>query len=176
MNTLAQAALGLRSDFSGPATRNRLVVVLAAAAFAVGTVLLFRTQSWRFGLLFLIGGALGMVLYHAAFGFTSAWRIFISDRRGAGLRSQMLMLGVASALFFPVLAAGSLFGTPVGGVVAPIGVSLFAGSFLFGIGMQLGGGCASGTLYTAGSANTRMWITLTAFIAGSVIATAHIPW
>jgi uncharacterized membrane protein YedE/YeeE len=47
---------------------------------------------------------------------------------------------------------------------------------MFGIGMQLGGGCASGTLYTAGGGNTRMVLTLAAFIAGSVIGTAHIPW
>ena len=34
------------------------------------------------------GAALGLVLYHAAFGFTSAWRVFIADRRGEGLRAQ----------------------------------------------------------------------------------------
>ena len=39
--------------------------------------------------------------------------------------------------------------------------------------MQLGGGCASGTLYTAGGGNARMLITLAAFIAGSVIGTWH---
>lgn len=176
MNALAQAALGLWPVSRGPDTRNRGVAAAAAAAVAVGAVLLFQIQSWRLGVLFLIGGALGVVLYHAAFGFTSAWRVFLSDRRGAGLRAQMLMLGVASALFFPVLASGSLFGNAVGGAVAPLSVSLLVGSFLFGAGMQLGGGCASGTLYTAGSANTRMWITLAAFIAGSVIGTAHVPW
>jgi uncharacterized membrane protein YedE/YeeE len=42
--------------------------------------------------------------------------------------------------------------------------------------MQLGGGCASGTLYTVGGGNTRMLITLAAFIAGSVVGTAHMPW
>jgi len=30
------------------------------------------------GALFLLGGALGLVLYHALFGFTSAWRVFIA--------------------------------------------------------------------------------------------------
>src|SRR5581483_761844 len=56
------------------------------------------------------------------------------------------------------------------------GASVVVGAFLFGVGMQLGGGCASGTLYTAGGGNTRMLITLCAFIAGSVIGTAHMPW
>jgi uncharacterized membrane protein YedE/YeeE len=42
--------------------------------------------------------------------------------------------------------------------------------------MQLAGGCASGTLYTAGGGNTRMLVALAAFVAGSVIGVAHMPW
>jgi uncharacterized membrane protein YedE/YeeE len=79
-------------------------------------------------------------------------------------------------VFFPLLASGSLFGQPLRGSIAPAGLSVLAGAFIFGIGMQLGGGCASGTLYTAGGGNTRMLVTLLAFIAGSVIGTAHAAW
>ncbi|MFQ5414461.1 MAG: ABC transporter permease, partial [Phycisphaerae bacterium] len=43
-----------------------------------------------------IGGALGVTLYHAVFGFTSAWRALIADARGEGVRAQMLMLGLAT--------------------------------------------------------------------------------
>jgi len=113
------------------------------------------------------------VLYHAAFGFTSAWRVFITQRRGRGLRAQMLMLAVAVVLFFPALSAGTLNGVAVQGFVAPLGLSVIVGAFLFGLGMQLGGGCASGTLFTAGGGNARMVITLAFFIVGSVIGTAH---
>ena len=42
--------------------------------------------------------------------------------------------------------------------------------------MQLGGGCASGTLYSAGGGSVRMLFTLVAFIAGSVVGTAHAGW
>src|SRR5205823_2642996 len=117
-----------------------------------------------------------VVLYHAAFGFTSAWRQFITERRGAGLRAQMLMLAVASIVFFPALGAGHLLGQAVRGSVSPVGLSVVAGAFLFGVGMQLGGGCASGTLYTSGGGNTRMLVTLAAFIAGSVVGVLHMPW
>jgi uncharacterized membrane protein YedE/YeeE len=44
---------------------------------------------------------------------------------------------------------------------------------MFGAGMQLAGGCASGTLYTVGGGSVRMLVTLTAFIAGSVLGAAH---
>ncbi|BBI64228.1 hypothetical protein HSBAA_55340 [Vreelandella sulfidaeris] len=51
------------------------------------------------GLLMIVGGLFGMALYHAAFGFTSAWRVFITERRGRGLRAQMVMLAIAVMLF-----------------------------------------------------------------------------
>ena len=126
--------------------------------------------------LYLLGGALGLVLYHAAFGFASSWRRFLTEGRGAGLRAQMLMLGVASLIFLPALAEQSLFGKSVVGAVAPLGLGVLVGAFLFGIGMQLGGGCASGTLYTVGGGASHMVVTLVFFLAGSLLATAHLPW
>lgn len=176
MNTFVQAIGRFRFLALSREGANIGVSALAVGALIAGAALLFEAFDWRQAVLYLIGGALGAVLYHAAFGFTSAWRVFLSDRRGAGLRAQMLMLAVASVLFLPALAEGSLFGRSIIGAVAPLSVSLLAGAFMFGVGMQLGGGCASGTLFTAGGGNTRMWITLAAFVAGSVIGTLHVPW
>ncbi|MFP3850742.1 YeeE/YedE family protein [Pseudomonas sp. W5-01] len=142
----------------------------------VGALFLQSAVGGRQVLLLIVGAALGLTLYHAAFGFTSAWRVFINERRGAGLRAQMVMLAVAVVLFFPALGAGTLFGTPVTGLVAPAGVSVVFGAFIFGIGMQMGGGCASGTLFTVGGGNARMLVTLLFFIIGSLIATHHVDW
>ena len=150
----------------------------AAAALAIAAIASYLNAavSWRQSSLFLIGAFAGVVLYHAAFGFTSSWRVFISDRRGAGLRGQMLMLAITCVVFFPLLDDGTAFGQPVRGSISPAGVAVLAGAFIFGIGMQLGGGCASGTLYSAGGGSTRMVIVLAAFIVGSVIGTAHTHW
>ena len=117
---------------------------------ALGAAYLTAAVSWRQGALFLVGAGAGVVLYHAAFGFTSSWRAMIAAGRGDGLRAHMLMLAVTCAVFLPVLAHGHIFGQPVRGAVAPVGISVLVGAFLFGVGMQLGGGCASGTLYTVG--------------------------
>jgi uncharacterized membrane protein YedE/YeeE len=87
----------------------------------------------------------------------------------------MLMLAVTSAVFLPLLADGQIFGRLVRGTVAPVGVSVIVGAFIFGVGMQLGGGCASGTLYSAGGGSVRMLVTLAAFIAGSVVGVVHMP-
>ena len=117
------------------------VVGTAAVLFATGMVYLTRTVHIQQAMLFLVGGVLGLLLYHASFGFTSSWRVFIADRRGTGLRAQMLMLAAACRLFFPVLASGTpIFTDSVRGNVDPLGLSVAAGAFLFGVGMQLGGG------------------------------------
>ena len=174
------SAASLTSPVAGLAPRPVIdgrVVGTAAALFALGTVYLNQAVHTRQAALFLVGGVLGLFLYHAAFGFTSAWRVFISDRRGAGLRAQMLMLAVVCALFFPVLGSGTpIFTESIRGNVNPLGVPILVGAFLFGLGMQLGSGCASGTLFTVGGGNARMVITLTAFIVGSAIGAAHAPW
>lgn len=156
--------------------RKPLAPLIAFIILVAGALFLQNMVGARQVLLLVVGAALGLTLYHAAFGFTSAWRVFINDRRGAGLRAQMVMLAVAVLLFFPALGAGTLFGQPVVGLVAPAGVSVVFGAFIFGIGMQLGGGCASGTLFTVGGGNARMLVTLLFFICGSLIATHHVDW
>ncbi len=164
-----------RTDPTAP-DPDRAVIAVSVVLLIAGWAAIQDGHGWRQGLLYVIGGALGVTLYHAMFGFTSAWRALIADARGESVRAQMLMLALATVVFIPVLNAGTLFGQPVAGAIAPVGTSVAVGAFIFGIGMQLGGGCASGTLFTVGGGSVRMAVTLAAFIAGSVIATAHAPW
>ena len=148
-----------------------LRIALALALLLAGAGWLLAEQGGRMALLWGLGAALGLSLFHAAFGFAGAFRRLLGEGRGVGLRAQMVMLGLAVLLFFPALEAGSLFGQPVRGFVFPVGVGLLVGAFLFGIGMQLGGGCGSGTLYTAaGGQGARMWVTLASFVAGATLA------
>ncbi len=164
MNVAARAAEPDRS----------IALLTIVGLFAISLVLQHEFAT-RQALLFLIAIGMGVTLYHAAFGFTGGWRRFIRERRGAGVRAQLLLLAASSMLFFPVL--GRLFpDLQVGGAVAPAGVSVLAGAFVFGVGMQLGGGCGSGTLFTVGGGNVRMLITLAFFVVGSVIGTAHLHW
>lgn len=176
--SLADTAPGRAQGPAAPtgARPNRPVLAVAALLLVGGGLVLGQGFGWRQGALYLLGGGLGLVLFHAAFGFTGAWRAFVVERRGAGLRAQMVMLAVASIVILPLLAEGSIFGRSVAGAVAPVGLAVAAGAFLFGIGMQLGGGCASGTLFAVGAGNARMVVTLATFVLGSVVATRHMPW
>ena len=91
----------------------------ALTLIALGVGYLSIAVTWRQGVLFLVGAGAGVVLYQAAFGFTSSWRAMIVEGRGSGLRAQMLMLAVTCAVFLPLLAHGQIFGQPIHGSVSP---------------------------------------------------------
>src|SRR5690606_5796932 len=76
----------------------------------------------------------------------------------------------------PLTAAGSVGSQPIVGAMAPVGVSVLVGAAMFGFGMQLGGGCGSGTLFTVGGGSARMLVTLAFFIVGALVGTAHLPF
>lgn len=154
---------------------DRSVVLLTIVGLLLLSLFLQHEFTTRQAALFLTGAGLGITLFHAAFGFSGGWRRMIRQRRSAGVRAHLLLLAASSVLFFPVL--GKVFpDIQVNAALAPAGSSVLVGAFVFGIGMQLGGGCGSGTLYTVGGGHVRILVTLVFFIAGSVVGSVHIPW
>ncbi|MEE8393463.1 MAG: YeeE/YedE family protein, partial [Rhodospirillales bacterium] len=151
------------------------VLVLALAAAAVVGVEVMGVSAKKASL-FLVAIAMGVSLYHASFGFSGAYRRAIRDKDITGVAAQLVMLALAMVLFAPVLAKGSIFGHGVGGALAPVSVSMAFGAFLFGIGMQIGGACASGTLYTAASGRLRMVVVLVFFCAGAFWGSLDLHW
>tara|TARA_R110002096_G_C14657176_1_gene727135 strand:- start:3048 stop:4262 length:1215 start_codon:yes stop_codon:yes gene_type:complete len=152
---------------------DRFIIATALAGFALlGGLIWLETAPFMVAL-FVIGTVLGMALYHGAFGFTAGWRNLVVKKRGASMRAQLMLFGLSSVIMVPMLYSGQ---AGLVGAVAPVGTSLVVGSFIFGLGMQLGGGCGSGTLFTVGAGNIRMVVTLVFFIAGTVLGSIHLPW
>ncbi|MBD2079704.1 YeeE/YedE family protein [Leptolyngbya sp. FACHB-17] len=152
-----------RSSQPRPQRLGVLIVLAIAVAMSIGLTLF----GWKQTVLFLIGSLFGISLYHASFGFASAYRRLFVYRDVNGVLAQVLMLSVATLLFVPFLASRSFFGQSIEGAVAPVAVQGAIGAFLFGIGMQLGSGCACGTLYTIGGGSSGMLLTLLTFGIGS---------
>ncbi|GAA3571527.1 YeeE/YedE family protein [Amycolatopsis ultiminotia] len=157
----------------------RIVPLVVAGVLAVGlTAYVWTAFGAKFGVLLVLGLALGLALFHSRFGFTSAWRQLIAVGNGQGLRAHALLLGTAATLIALICGTGAgLFGSapvPVQSV-GPIGIALFVGATLFAIGMQLGGACASGTLFAVGSGQSTIVLTLGGFITGSVLYTWGYP-
>lgn len=149
------------------------VVPLTAALLLAGALstYVWTTFGPKSGTLLILGLGLGITLFHSRFGFTSAWRQLIAVGNGQGLRAHTLLLGTAATLIALIIVTSS-GSTPKGG---PIGLALFTGAVLFAIGMQLGGACASGTLFAVGAGQSAIVLTLAGFIAGSVAYTWAFP-
>jgi uncharacterized membrane protein YedE/YeeE len=150
-------------------------VTLVALAILGISLLLQHEFALKQSLLFLIGVGLGISLLHALFGFTGGWRFFIRERNSVGVRAQILLLAATSMAFFPIVGK-AIPGIDGAAAMGQVGVSVMVGAFLFGMGMQLGGGCGSGTLFTVGWGHVDMLITLAFFIIGATLGSAHLHW
>ena len=75
---------------------------LAALAALVAVALAASSFNGpRMVLVVAIGAFAGFALYHAAFGFTGAWKRIVTERRGHGLRAQMLQYQILVKLRYP---------------------------------------------------------------------------
>lgn len=175
MSVAEQAAPGVSTARGvGAPAIDRPAVSFALVAIGLLAGILALEVSARMAALLAVGAGLGFVLLHAAFGFTAGWRNLIVRRDGRGFRAQLGLVGLTMLLFVPLLNGWGPEG--LAGAVAPVGTSLVVGSFMFGLGMQLGNGCGSGTLFALGGGSVRMLIVLVAFIIGSLIGSLHLPW
>lgn len=146
-------------------------LAVASVLGAALAVYVFAEHGPKPGVLLLLGIGLGFALFHSRFGFTSAWRQLVSVGNGTGLRAHTLLLGTTATLFALIIGSGTgLFGSVPTASAGPLGVGLLVGAFLFAVGMQLGGACASGTLFAVGSGQSTIVLTLFGFIVGSTVA------
>ncbi|WP_394436065.1 YeeE/YedE family protein [Streptomyces sp. SGAir0957] len=157
---------------AAPAPRVRRAPLIGAGIIGLAlAAYVFAEHGAKPGVLLLLGIGLGFALFHSRFGFTSAWRQLVAVGNGTGLRAHTLLLGSTATLFALIIGTGSgLFGSVPAPSAGPIGVGLLVGAFLFAIGMQLGGACASGTLFAVGSGQSTIVLTLFGFITGSTLA------
>ncbi|MGW5721818.1 YeeE/YedE family protein [Amycolatopsis sp. NPDC003865] len=155
----------------------RVVPLAVAGVLAAGlTWYVWAGHGAKSGVLLLLGLGLGLALFHSRFGFTSAWRQLIAVGNGQGLRAHTLLLGTAATVIALIAGTGTgLFGSKPAPTASPLGLALFVGATLFAIGMQLGGACASGTLFAVGSGQSTIVLTLGGFITGSVLYTWAYP-
>ena len=161
--------------------RQTQVIIIGLLALCLIAFLAIQNGTLNLGSAALVGGFAGFALYHASCGFTAAWRRLITERRGSGLRAQMILVALTCSVSFLLLDYGRSINLPwfggqtwnlaTDGFVNPWGVGSAFGAFIFGFGMMFGGGCASGTLFTSGGGSSRMMITLFFFITGSVLGT-----
>lgn len=120
--------------------------------------------------LILIGGLLGATLNYFQYGFSSSFRSLILEKRTAGMRAIIWLLAIAIVLFAPLLALQNWNEQTFTGFIRPLSLAIPLGAFIFGIGMQIGCGCTSGTLNRVGQLQALSLSTLMFMILGGTVA------
>ncbi|QLG63690.1 YeeE/YedE family protein [Halorarum salinum] len=118
-----------------------------------------------------VGLAFGVLLQKSRFCFVSAFRDFIAFKDTRVLKG--VLAGVLVMTSFWSLQA--TLGYFRGFWIPPWGLASLIGGFVFGVGMTMAGGCASGTLYRAGQGYVQFWITLLFMGVGYVVVAFSFP-
>jgi hypothetical protein len=110
------------------------------------------------------GVAYGMMLQYGRFCFASASR----DLFAAGV--PRMAVGIIIALIFFSIIQAILCATKLSTFhPAPMGIHMIIGGFIFGMGMVIAGGCASGSLYKCGEGNGTSMMVVVGICFGQAI-------
>lgn len=143
-------------------TKKQPIVGLLVLAAIFGLAFVYDGFGYpRRGGFLLFGLFLGVVMQRTRFCFVRAFRepFMTGDTE---MTKAVILAVVICAIGFSILkwtdlremdtsvAAGFWFGSLIGGII-------------FGIGMSLSGGCATGCLWRAGEGQTKLWVAVAAF-------------
>eukprot|EP00033_Pygsuia_biforma_P000252 GCRY01000312.1.p1 GENE.GCRY01000312.1~~GCRY01000312.1.p1 ORF type:complete len:440 (+),score=66.82 GCRY01000312.1:202-1521(+) len=168
--------LGTKVAKSSPFSQFTLRVLLVLSCFAILVcmiVLSCKSDDWRKPSLAAIGLFQGFVLYSGRLSFTAFFRRVFTNGDISGMLAMVFMFALTMIFYVPFLHHGEFDHHILVGSVYPIGIALTLGAFIFTVGMQLAGGCASGVLYTLGGGSLSHVTAFLGFIVGSVIGAAH---
>lgn len=175
------AAGGIRRSSSSRGRKKKkstipLGILLGIAIIAIGAAILLENPM--LGFFWFTGIIFGIILQKARFCFTASLRDpYLTG--GTNLTKAVLTaLAVTSVGFWALMYGAQRIGAPLPGqgFVAPIGFHTAVGAFIFGIGMVISGGCASGTLMRVGEGFTMQMLSIVFFVVGSFIGAITFGW
>ncbi len=148
-----------------------ILVINVVILFLFGFYLPGAFYPWFFGLFF------GFVLQRSRFCFASAFRDIFLIRNTRLTRAVLIGLIVSTIGFLVIetLMPGLSF-LETFAKVRPVGLFTGVGAFLFGVGMVVAGGCASGVLMRSGEGYLMQWVALLGFLVGSGVGAWQMGW
>ncbi len=160
--------------------KSQMPYAVGLLIFLVAAGGLLWTQDARYPVIWGVGAALGYVLRSSRFCFVAAFRDPLLLKNTKLMRAMILALAVSSTGFLLVqqhylaLHPGA-DAAQLPGILNPVGLHTVIGAFLFGIGMVLAGGCASGVLMRIGEGHALPWVTLLGFLIGTTWGAKDYP-
>ena len=151
--------------------------ILTLAVIVVVGILLARVSP-NLGLFWVLGNCFGFILQKTRFCFTAAMRDPLLTG-GTNLSKAVLTAFAITSIGFLAIKYGAYVkGLPIPGqsYVVPVSFATAIGAFMFGIGMVIAGGCASGTLMRVGEGFQMQVLSLFFFVIGSLWGAHDFGW
>ena len=147
-----------------------LIAVMVAVGFYINIIAHKSVVMWIFGI------ACGFILQRSRFCFTASLRDPVLTGSTSLTKAVIIAIAVATVGFASLQFSAVSKGLAIPGNISPAGIHVAIGATLFGIGMVIAGGCASGTLMRVGEGFTMQMISLVFFIIGSVWGAHDFGW
>ena len=142
----------------------------------IGVGLSFKSSN--LAMFWIFGSCFGFVLQKSRFCFTASFRDPVITGSTSVTKAVMVALAITTVGFTAIKYGYFVNGLPIPGMgyVVPVGVATIVGGIMFGIGMVIAGGCASGTLMRVGEGFSMQVLSLFFFIVGSLLGASHFGW
>ena len=157
---------------------NQLPIGLSVLVLIVAVALVLGAKSSTLALFWAFGCTFGFILQKARFCFTASMRDPCITGSTSVTRAVLIAFAIATIGFWAIKYGAYTNGQPIPGqsYVMPISLATAVGGVLFGIGMVIAGGCASGTLMRVGEGFGMQMLSLLFFVIGSLIGANHMGW
>jgi len=154
-----------------------IALIVLLGMIAVG-ILLSIFQSTTVGMLWLFGGCFGFILQKSRFCFTASLRDPCITGSTSITKAVLIAFALTTIGFTAIKYNAFESGQPIPGMgyVQPISLATVVGGIMFGIGMVIAGGCASGTLMRIGEGFWMQVLALAFFIIGSLWGAHDMGW
>ena len=153
-----------------------LGVALVAVVVLIGIALGMKNPT--LALFWTTGICFGAILQKGRFCFTASMRDpYLTG--GTSITRAVLIAFAITTLGFAAIKYGYAaqgLSVPGMGYVVPISFATLIGAFIFGVGMVIAGGCASGTLMRVGEGFHMQLISLIFFVIGSLWGAHDFGW
>ena len=158
--------------------KNQIPFGVLFTLFVVVVAIFLNTRSSNVAFFWITGTAFGFILQKGRFCFTASMRDPYLTGGTSLTRAVIIALSITTIGFTAIKYGYALQGLPIPGMsyVAPISLATLVGAFMFGIGMVIAGGCASGTLMRVGEGFHMQIISLIFFILGSLLGAHDYGW
>lgn len=177
-NVGIRASSRAKTDTRKKAKKNQLPIGIAIFAVMIAFGIYLSTIAPRLALFWMLGCCLGFILQKSRFCFTASMRDPYLTGSTSVTRAVLIAFAFTSIAFTAIKYGAYVKGLPIPGqgYIVPISLATVIGAFLFGIGMVIAGGCASGTLMRVGEGFGMQILSLFFFLVGSLWGAHDYGW